>query len=87
MQDFSEIFLKIEKEGKKGGKLDWLMLILRIIFGVILLVIIGGTGLFGYIAWKARARAWSGGMFGITAVSIFLLYWVILGNPYGILPL
>lgn len=63
------------------------MWILRIVFGVILGVVIGGAGLFGYIAWKARAKKWSAGMFGIVAISVFLFYWLILGNPWNVIPL
>lgn len=65
----------------------WLILVLRIIFGIILALAIGGTGLFGYIAWKARARKWSGGMFAIAIVCVFLLYWLVLYDPFHIVPI
>lgn len=57
------------------------MWIIKIVFGIILVLIIVGTALFGYIAWKAGARKWGGGMFGIMALSIFLFYWLILDLP------
>ncbi|KXB03656.1 hypothetical protein AKJ45_00900 [candidate division MSBL1 archaeon SCGC-AAA261F19] len=60
----------------------WLILILKIIFGILLILIIAGTVLFGYIAWKARARKWGGGMFGIAVLCIFLLYYFIVGAPF-----
>lgn len=66
--------------------MQWWMWILRIVFGIILGVAIGGAGLFGYIAWKARAKKWSAGMFGIVAISVFLFYWLILGNPWNVIP-
>ncbi|KXB07138.1 hypothetical protein AKJ51_01955 [candidate division MSBL1 archaeon SCGC-AAA382A20] len=64
----------------------WWILALKIIFGIILAVIIGGAGLFGYIAWKARARKWSVGMFAIAIACVFLLYWLILADPFSVIP-
>lgn len=63
----------------------WL-LALKIILAIIIGAVIAGTGLFGYIAWKAKARKWSGGMFLIMIVCIVLFYRFILNNPWGILP-
>lgn len=64
----------------------WWVLVLKIILGVILAIVIGGAGLFGYIAWKARAQKWSGGMFGIVAVCIFLFYWLVLEDLFHVIP-
>ncbi|KXA91620.1 hypothetical protein AKJ57_00610 [candidate division MSBL1 archaeon SCGC-AAA259A05] len=66
--------------------MPWWILILKIVFGIILAVVIGGAGLFGYIAWRARARKWSAGMFGIVALSVFIFYWFILGDIWSIIP-
>jgi len=62
------------------------MWILKIVFGIILAVVIGGSGLFGYIAWKAKARKWSGAMFGVLALGVFLFYWLILGDLWNVIP-
>ncbi|GEM_PF-1172074 len=67
--------------------MGWVVLALRVIFGIILAVIIGATVLFGYIAWKARARKWSGGMVGIAILCAFLFYWLILFDPFSIIPI
>lgn len=63
-----------------------LFLILKIILGIILAVVIGIAGLFGYIAWKAKARKWSAGMFLIVALSFFVFYWIVLGDVWSVIP-
>lgn len=65
----------------------WWLLILRIVFGTILSVIIGGSFLFGYIAWVSKARKWSGGIFAIAIVCIIVFYWLILFDPLSVIPL
>lgn len=70
--------------------MDWaniLVIIGKIIAAIILVIIIGGSSLFGYIAWKAEARKWAAGMFGILVVCVFLFYWLIaatFGLPFVI---
>lgn len=63
------------------GWMEIVWLILRIILGIVLIIVVVGTGLFGYIAWKAHVKKWSGGMFAIAALCIFLFYWLVLGLP------
>lgn len=52
--------------------------IAKIVFIILLLLVIVGTGLFGYIAWKAEARKWGAGCFGGAVVSAILIYLLIL---------
>jgi hypothetical protein len=57
--------------------LSWWMWIVKILLGLILLVIIAGSGLFGYICFKAQARKWGAACFGVVAVCIVLFYLLI----------
>ncbi len=61
--------------------MEWWMLIIKIVFGIILILVLIGTSLFGYIAWKAGAKKWGAGMCGIAALCVFLFYWLILDLP------
>ncbi len=62
------------------------MAIIRIVIGVVLILVILGSSLFGYVAWKAGARKWGGGLFGVGALSIFLFYWIVLSAFFAELP-
>ncbi len=66
--------------------MDILEAIIRIVIGVVLVLVIMGSSLFGYVAWKAGAKRWGGGLFGICALSIFLLYWIVLSAFIAELP-
>jgi hypothetical protein len=57
--------------------LDWPKLIVKIVLGLILLVIIAGSGLFGYICFKAQARKWGAACFSVVAVCVVLFYLLI----------
>lgn len=52
--------------------------IAKIVLIILLILIIAGTGLFGYIAWKAEAKKWGVGCFGAAVVSAILIYLLIL---------
>ena len=53
------------------------MWIIKIVLGLILLLIIAGTGLFGYICFKAQARKWGAGCFAVLALCVVLFYLLI----------
>ena len=66
--------------------MEWWMAIIRIVIGVVLILVILGSSLFGYVAWKAGARKWGGGLFGVGALSVFLFYWIVLSAFVAGLP-
>jgi len=53
------------------------MWVIKIVLGLILLIIIAGSGLFGYICLKAQARKWGAGCFAVLALCVVLLYLLI----------
>ena len=57
--------------------MQWWMWIIKILLGLILLVIIAGSGLFGYICFKAQARKWGAACFVVVAVCVVLFYLLI----------
>lgn len=57
--------------------MSWWMWIVKILLGLILLVIIAGSGLFGYICFKAQARKWGAACFSVVAVCVVLFYLLI----------
>ena len=57
--------------------MPWWMLIIKIVLGIILLLIIAGSGLFGYICFKAQARKWGAGCFAVLALCVALFYLII----------
>ncbi len=57
--------------------MEWWQWIVKIVLGLFLILVVVGSGLFGYICWKAQARKWGAGCFGITTLCILALYWLI----------
>ncbi|MDI6819813.1 MAG: hypothetical protein QMC89_02770 [Candidatus Hodarchaeaceae archaeon] len=57
--------------------MPWWMWIVKIVLGLILLLIIIGSGLFGYICWKASARKWGAGCFVVLVACVAAIYWLI----------
>jgi hypothetical protein len=59
---------------------DWIRLAGQIILTLVLLLVIGGTGLFGYICLKAQARKWGAGLFVVAILSALAIYVIWVGH-------
>jgi quinol-cytochrome oxidoreductase complex cytochrome b subunit len=59
---------------------DWIRLVGQIILTLVLLLVIGGTGLFGYICLKAQARKWGAGLILVAIFSALAIYVVWAGH-------
>jgi len=57
--------------------MEWWQWIIKIVLGLVLIVVMLGSALFGYICMKARARSWGAGLFGVTALTVLALWWLI----------
>lgn len=57
--------------------MEWWQWIIKIVLGIILLLVVVGSALFGYICAKARAKKWGAGCFAITALSVAVFVWLI----------
>ncbi len=52
----------------------------QIVMTLVLLVIAGGAGLFGYICIKAQARKWGTGLIVVAILSVLAIYMVWVGR-------
>lgn len=55
-------------------------LIGQIVLSIMLILAIIGSGLFGYICFKAQAKKWGAGLFLATALCIVVIYWLWVGH-------
>lgn len=62
-----------------GG--GWIKLIAQIILTLVLVVIIGATGIFGYICIKAQARKWGVGLILVAIICLLIVFWLWTGKP------
>ncbi|MEM3420847.1 MAG: hypothetical protein QW835_00730 [Candidatus Hadarchaeum sp.] len=62
-----------------GG--GWVKLIAQIILTIVLIVIIGATGIFGYICIKAQARKWGVGLILVAIICLLIIFWIWTGKP------
>ncbi|MGQ9788294.1 MAG: hypothetical protein ACUVQM_03165 [Candidatus Hadarchaeaceae archaeon] len=62
-----------------GG--GWIKLIAQIILTIVLAVVTGTTGIFGYICIKAQARKWGAGLILVAVISLLLVFWIWTGKP------
>lgn len=62
------------------GMWDLLLLIGKVVLGIVLILAIIGSGLFGYICFKAQARKWGVGLFVVAVLCVVALYWLIVGR-------
>ena len=55
----------------------------KIVLGILAVLTMIGTGLFGYICFKAQARKWGASLFVIAALCVIAVYWLITdGLPF-----
>jgi len=59
----------------------WVQLAGQIVLSIVLLLVLIGTGLFGYICFRARAKKWGAGLFVIALLCIIAIYWLWAGHP------
>ena len=51
------------------------------ILTLVLLVVIGATGVFGYICIRAQAKKWGAGLILVAIVSLLVIFWIWTGKP------
>ncbi|MGC8816288.1 MAG: hypothetical protein ACP5PX_00495 [Candidatus Hadarchaeum sp.] len=59
----------------------WIRLAAQIILTIVLVVVIGATGVFGYICIKAQARKWGAGLILVAIICLLLIFWLWTGKP------
>ncbi len=56
-------------------------LIGKVVLGILAVLAMIGSGLFGYICFKAQARKWGAGLFVIAVLCVIAIYWLIVDRP------
>lgn len=59
----------------------WVRLAGQVVLSIVLILVLIGTGLFGYICLRARAKKWGAGLIVIALLCIVAIYWVWAGHP------
>lgn len=59
----------------------WVQLAGQIVLSIVLILALIGSGLFGYICFRAQAKKWGAGLFVIVALCIISIYWLWAGHP------
>lgn len=55
-------------------------LIGQIVFSIVLILALIGSGLFGYICFKAQAKKWGAGLFVAAVLCILAIFWIWTGR-------
>jgi len=58
----------------------WIRIAGQVVLTLDLLVVLLGSGLFGYICIKAKERKWGAGLWIVALLSILIIYWVWTGH-------
>lgn len=53
----------------------------QVVLTIVLILIIGLTGMFGYICIKAQARKWGVGLIVIAVLCLLVIFWIWTGKP------
>lgn len=59
---------------------SWGRLIGQIVLSIVLILAMVGSGLFGYIFFKAQAKKWGAGLFVAVILCIIITYWLWAGH-------
>ena len=59
----------------------WVQLAGQIVLSIVLILALIGSGLFGYICFRAQAKKWGAGLFVIVVLCIVAIYWLWAGHP------
>jgi hypothetical protein len=52
----------------------------QIVLTLVFLLVVGATGLFGYICIKAQARKWGAGLIAVALLALIGIYWIWAGH-------
>lgn len=63
-----------------AGELGWLNPVGKIVLSFDLVLVVGATGLFGYICLRAQARKWGSGLLAIAIISVLGIYFIWFGH-------
>ena len=59
----------------------WIRMAAQIILTLVLVVVIGATGIFGYICIKAQARKWGAGLILVAILCLLAIFLIWTGRP------
>lgn len=53
----------------------------QVVLSIVLICVIGATGIFGYICIKAQAKKWGVGLIIIAVFCLLAIFWIWTGKP------
>ncbi len=59
----------------------WIITAAQIVLSLVLILVIAGTGIFGFICIKAQAKKWGVGLILVAILCILAIFWLWTGRP------